>query len=147
MTMSHLSPSKWLRPFSGRMPKPSGENDFETWCLHVDLMFQDGAPVDVQRMEVLESLLPPGSDVAGQINLLILENMWSCWTLLMVCWRCWWSLYQVFEHHQKREKALEYPQRLQVLSRNGISRSSASHQLLEQFKRGCWITKPSCTWS
>lgn len=65
----------WLRPFSGRMPKPSGENDFETWRLHVDLMFQDGAPVDVQHKISLESLLPPTFDVVRQLNLLILENM------------------------------------------------------------------------
>lgn len=61
-------PSKWLRPFSGRVPKPSGETDFETWCLHVDLMFQDGAPVDVQRRKILESLLPPASDVVRQLG-------------------------------------------------------------------------------
>lgn len=40
--------SKWLRSFSGRIPKPPGEADFDTWCLHVDLLLQDSLPSDVQ---------------------------------------------------------------------------------------------------
>lgn len=38
--------SKGLRPFSGRVPKPQNEVDFETWSLHVELMSQDNLPLD-----------------------------------------------------------------------------------------------------
>lgn len=62
------SSSKWLRPFSGKVQKLPGENDFETCCLHIDLMFQDGAPVDLQHRKILESLLPPASDVVRQLG-------------------------------------------------------------------------------
>lgn len=46
-------------------------------------------------------------------------------------------------HQNSGEKALEYLQRLQVLfntavKSNGVSQSSASHQVIKQFKRGCW---------
>lgn len=60
------SPSKC--PFSGEVPKPPGEADFETWCFHVDLMFKDGALVDVQCRKILESLLPPASTVVRQLG-------------------------------------------------------------------------------
>lgn len=60
--------SKWLRSFSGRVPKPPGEADFDTWCLHVDLLLQDSFPPDVQRRRILESLLPPASDVVKQLG-------------------------------------------------------------------------------
>lgn len=62
------NPSKWLRPFSGKVSKPPGETDFETWCLHVDLMFQDGTPVDLQRRKILESLLPSASNIVRQLG-------------------------------------------------------------------------------
>lgn len=38
---SSIQGSKWLKSFSGRVPRPPGEADFKTWCLHVQLMFQD----------------------------------------------------------------------------------------------------------
>nr|XP_055053225.1 uncharacterized protein LOC129438489 [Misgurnus anguillicaudatus] len=60
--------SKWLRSFSGKVPKPPGEADFDTWCLHVDLLLQDSLPIDIQRRKILESLLPPASDVVKQLK-------------------------------------------------------------------------------
>lgn len=63
------SPSpKRLRSFSGRKPKPPGEVDFETWCLHVELLFQDGLSTDMQRRMILESLLSPASDLIRQLG-------------------------------------------------------------------------------
>lgn len=61
--VSSIQGSKWLKSFSGRIPRPPGEAGFETWCLHIQLMFQDRLPTDVQRRKILESLLPPASDV------------------------------------------------------------------------------------
>ena len=59
---------EWLRTFSGKIPKPPSESDFENWCLHVQLMFQDCPSVDVQRRKILESLLTPASDVVKQLG-------------------------------------------------------------------------------
>lgn len=140
------SPSKWLRPFSGKVPKPPGENDFETWCLHVDLMFQDGAPLDVQRRKILESLLPPASNVARQLGSSAHPREYL--KLLDSAYGLVEDGDEIFArflntHQNSGEKASEYLQRLQVLlstavKRDGVSQSSASHHLLKQFKRGCW---------
>lgn len=140
------SPSKWLRPFSGKVPKPPGETDFETWCLHVDLMFQDGVPVDVQRRKILESLLPPASDVVRQLGSSAHPTEYV--KLLDSAYGLVEDGDEIFArflntHQNSGEKASEYLQRLQVLlstaiKRNGVNQSSASHHLLKQFKRGCW---------
>ena len=145
-TSTSQSPSKWLRPFSGRVPKPSGETDFETWCLHVDLMFQDGAPVDVQRRKILECLLPPASDVVRQLGSSAHPREYV--KLLDSAYGLVEDGDEIFArflntHQNCGEKASEYLQRLQVLlntavKRNGVSQSAASHHLLKQFKRGCW---------
>lgn len=60
--------SKRLCFFSGKVPKPPGEADFETWLLHVELMFHDCISVEAQRRKILESLLPPASDVVRQLG-------------------------------------------------------------------------------
>lgn len=60
--------TKRLRPFSGKLPKPPNEVDFQTWSLHVELMIQDKIPVDMQRRTILESLLPPASDLIRQLG-------------------------------------------------------------------------------
>lgn len=39
---------KRLRPFSGKLPKPPSEANFQTWSLHVELMIQDQTPTDVK---------------------------------------------------------------------------------------------------
>lgn len=66
---SQSSNSKWMRTFSGKIPKPPGEADYETRSLHVELMFNDDRlSVDVQRRKILESLLPPASDVVRQLG-------------------------------------------------------------------------------
>lgn len=69
MTVTSQSQSKWLHPFSGRAPTPPGEVSYETWCLHVELIIiNDGSSVDVQQRKILESLLPPASDVVKQLG-------------------------------------------------------------------------------
>ncbi|KAK0156503.1 Paraneoplastic antigen Ma1 [Merluccius polli] len=140
------SSSKWLRPFSGRVPKPPGEVDFETLCLHVDLMFQDGAHVDVQRRKILESLLPPASNVVRQLGSSAHPREYV--KLLDSAYGLVEDGDEIFArflntHQNSGEKASEYLQRLQVLlstavKRDGVSQSSASQNLLKQFKRGCW---------
>ncbi|CAI5669790.1 unnamed protein product [Oreochromis niloticus] len=140
------SQSKWLRSFSGRVPKPPGEVDFETWCLHVELMFSDGTPVDIQRRKILESLLPPASDVVKQLGYSAHPREYV--RLLDSAYGLVEDGEEIFArflntNQNPGEKASDYLQRLQALlntavSRNGVIPADASRHLLKQFKRGCW---------
>ncbi|XP_028811573.1 zinc finger CCHC domain-containing protein 12-like [Denticeps clupeoides] len=138
--------SKRLRPFSGKFPKPPGEADFQTWSLHVELMVQDKTPVDMQRRKILESLLPPASDLIRQLG----PDAAPCDYVKLLE-----SAYGLVEdgeeifakflstHQNTGERASEYLQRLQVListaiRRGGIAKADANRQLMRQFQRGCW---------
>ncbi len=138
--------SKWLRSFSGKVPKPPGEADFDTWCLHVDLLLQDSLPVDIQQIKILESLLPPASDVVKQLGstappreyVKLLDSAYGLVEDGDEIFSCFLNTNQ-----DPGEKASDYLQRLQALlstavRRNGVKQSSADRQLLKQFQRGCW---------
>lgn len=138
--------SKWLRSFSGKVPKPPGEADFDTWCLHVDLLLQDSLPVDIQRRKILESLLPPASDVVKQLGSTAPPRDYV--KLLDSAYGLVEDGDEIFArflntNQDPGEKASDYLQRLQALlstavRRNGVKQSSADRQLLKQFQRGCW---------
>lgn len=138
--------SKWLRSFSGRVPKPPGEADFDTWCLHVDLLLQDSLPPDVQRRRILESLLPPASDVVKQLGSAAPPQDYV--KLLDSAYGLVEDGDEIFArflntHQDTGEKASDYLQRLQTIlstavRRNGVKQSSANRHLLKQFQRGCW---------
>lgn len=138
--------SKWLRSFSGKVPKPPGEADFETWLLHVELMFHDQTSIEVQRRKILESLLPPASDVVRQLGTSAHPRDYT---------RLLESAYGIVEDGEEifakflntnqdpGEKASSYLQRLQTLlsaavKRGGIKASAVNRHLMKQFKRGCW---------
>lgn len=138
--------SKWLRPFSGRIPKPPNEVDFETWSLHVELMIQDKLPADVQRRKILESLLPPASDLVRQLGPYAAPRDYV--KLLDSAYGLVEDGEEIFArflntHQNPGEKASEFLQRLQVLlttaiQRGGITHADANKHLLRQFQRGCW---------
>lgn len=138
--------SKWLRTFSGKTPKPPGEVDFETWCLHVELMFQDHLPVDAQRRKILESLLPPAATVVKQLGPSAHPEQYV--TLLESAYGFIEDGEEIFAkflntHQNSGEKPSDYLQRLQVLlgsaiKRGGVEQSNAKRHLLKQFIRGCW---------
>lgn len=138
--------SKWLRSFSGKVPKPAGETDYETWCLHVELMTHDRVPEEVQRRKILESLLPPASDVIKQLGSSASPQAYV--KLLDSAYGVVEDGEEIFAkflntNQNPGEKASEYLQRLQVLlntavKRKGIKPKDANRQLLKQFKRGCW---------
>ncbi|XP_073728965.1 paraneoplastic antigen Ma3 homolog [Misgurnus anguillicaudatus] len=138
--------SKWLRSFSGRVPKPPGEADFDTWCLHVDLLLQDSLPPDVQRRKILESLLPPASDVVKQLGSTAPPKDYV--KLLDSAYGLVEDGDEIFArflntHQDAGEKASDYLQRLQTIlstavRRSGVKESSANRHLLKQFQRGCW---------
>uniref|UniRef100_A0A8C9ZYY6 RRM domain-containing protein n=1 Tax=Sander lucioperca TaxID=283035 RepID=A0A8C9ZYY6_SANLU len=138
--------SKRLRPFSGKLPKPPNEADFQTWSLHVELMIQDKTPVDIQRRKILESLLPPASDLIRQLGPDAAPRNYV--KLLDSAYGLIEDGEEIFArflstHQNTGEKASEYLQRLQVLittaiKRGGIAKADANKQLLRQFWRGCW---------
>lgn len=138
--------SKWLRSFSGKVPKPPGEADFETWLLHVELMSHDQTSIEVQRRKILESLLPPASDVVRQLGSSAHPRDYT---------RLLESAYGIVEDGEEifakflntnqdpGEKASSYLQRLQTLlstavKRGGVKQSAVNRHLMKQFKRGCW---------
>ena len=138
--------SKWLRSFSGKVPKPPGEADFETWLLHVELMSHDQTSIEVQRRKILESLLPPASDVVRQLGSSAHPRDYT---------RLLESAYGIVEDGEEifakflntnqdpGEKASSYLQRLQTLlsiamKRGGVKPSAVNRHLMKQFKRGCW---------
>ncbi|XP_035990161.1 uncharacterized protein LOC118561989 [Fundulus heteroclitus] len=58
-----------LRMFSGRVPRPSHEADFETWRSGVELLLKDPAVSDLQRSRrILDSLLPPAADIIKHLS-------------------------------------------------------------------------------
>lgn len=138
--------SKRLRSFSGRVPKPPGEVDFETWCLHVELMFQDGYSTDMQRRLILESLLSPAADTVKQLGSHSPPQEYV--KLLQSAYGLVDDGEEIFAkflstHQDAGEKASEYIQRLHTLlntavKRGGVSKSNANRQLYKQFVRGCW---------
>lgn len=142
---SSIQGSKWLKSFSGRIPRPAGEADFETWCLHVQLMFQDRLPIDVQRRKILESLLPPASDVK-QLGLSAspqeyVDLLDSAYGLVEDGDEIFAKFLNTYQN--SGEKASDFLQRLQILlssavKRNGLKKADSNRQLLKQFTRGCW---------
>lgn len=60
--------SRWLCSFFAKVPKSPVEADFETWFIHVELMFHDHVSTEVQWRKILESLLPPASDVVRELG-------------------------------------------------------------------------------
>uniref|UniRef100_A0A3B5B306 CCHC-type domain-containing protein n=1 Tax=Stegastes partitus TaxID=144197 RepID=A0A3B5B306_9TELE len=144
---SQPSNSKWMRTFSGKIPKPPGEADYETWSLHAELMFNDDSlSVDVQRRKIVESLLPPASDVVRQLGTSAHPRQYV--QLLDSAYGLVEDGEEVFAkflntYQNAGEKASDYLQRLQSLlctavKRGGAKQVNADRHLLKQFKRGCW---------
>lgn len=128
------------------MPKPPGEVDFETWCLHFKLMFQDGLPTDMQRKMILESLLSPASDILKQLGshspprdyVILLQSAYGLVDDGEEIFATFLSTLQ-----DAGENASEYLQKLQALlstaiRRGGVGEANTSRQLFKQFTRGCW---------
>ncbi|GAA6081702.1 zinc finger CCHC domain-containing protein 18-like [Tachysurus ichikawai] len=58
-----------LRVFSGKVPRPTGEVDYDTWRKSVELILQDPSLSDLHRSRrILDSLLPPASEIVKQLG-------------------------------------------------------------------------------
>lgn len=56
---SHSHPTLRLRAFSGKIPRPYSEVDYDTWRSHVDFMMKDVSVSDLEKTrKILESSCP-----------------------------------------------------------------------------------------
>lgn len=136
-----------LRVFSGKVPRPNGEVDYDAWRNSVELILQDPSLSDLHRSrKILDSLLPPASEIVKQLGAKALPAAY-----LEVLDSAFGTvedgddLFAKFLNTLQNagEKPSLYLQRLytsllKVMKRGGIPADEADRQLLKQFCRGCW---------
>lgn len=136
-----------LRSFSGKVPRPPNEPDYDTWRASVDFLLDDPSISDLSRTrKILDSLLPPSSDVVKHIGpqaspavyLELLESVYGSVADGDELLARFMTLLQ-----NQGEKPSSYLHRLQVMlsatvRRGGISEAERDRSLLKQFCRGCW---------
>lgn len=136
-----------LRVFSGRIPRPSNESDYETWRSGVELLLGDPAVSDLQRSRrIVESLLPPAADMVKHLGpntmpMVYLATLDSAYGAVQDGDELFAKFMDTYQ--DTGEKASAYLQRLQValnaaIKRGGVKESDSSRHLLNQFCRGCW---------
>lgn len=136
-----------LRQFSGKIPCPSHEVDFDTWRNSVDLMLQDPALSDFQRSrKILDSLVPPAVHVVKPLGpqalpSTYLELLDSAFETVQDGDELFAAFLNTFQN--TGETPSQFLHRLQaaltkVLKRGGLLTSDADRHLLRQFCRGCW---------
>ena len=144
---AHLFSSQRLRVFSGKMPRPSQEADYDTWRSSVDLIMKDPAVSDLLRSrKIFESLLPPAADMVKHLNADTLPAVY-----LQLLDSAFGTVQDGDELYAKfmdtvqdaAEKPSAYLQRLHValnltVKRGGIPGEEVNKHLLSQFCRGCW---------
>lgn len=136
-----------IRTFSGRLPKPSGEVDYDAWCAQVDLLLWDPSLSENQKTRrILESLLSPAADIVKPLGTrasprIYLEHLEAAFGVV----EDGEELFATFlsSNQNSGEKPSAYLNRLHVLltkaiSRGGVSASDSEKHLLRQFCRGCW---------
>lgn len=145
--MSRTHSTLRLRAFSGKIPRPYNEADYDTWRSHVDLMMEDTSVSDLEKThKILESLLIPASDVVRHLGP---EAPPSTYLQLLE------SAFGTVEDGEELlvrfmntlqdpgEKPSAYLHRLQValnrtVRRGGVQPQEVDKHLLKQFYRGCW---------
>lgn len=143
---THL-PLQRLRSFSGRIPRPQHEADFETWRSGVDLLMQDPAISELQRSRrIFDSLFPPAADMVKHLKLdtppqTFLQILDSAYGTVQDGDELYAKFMEMFQ--DAGEKPSAYLQWLQValtsaMKRGGASASDSDRLLLNQFCRGCW---------
>lgn len=145
-TSMHLS-SQRLRAFSGRLPRPQHESDYDTWRSGVDLLLKDPAVSDLQRSRrIFESLLPPAADMVKHLKpntppSTYLQILDSAYGIVQDGDELYAKFMDTFQN--SGEKPSSYLQRLQValnlaVKRGGVLAADTDRHLLNQFCRGCW---------
>nr|XP_055032034.1 uncharacterized protein LOC129420903 [Misgurnus anguillicaudatus]XP_055032035.1 uncharacterized protein LOC129420903 [Misgurnus anguillicaudatus]XP_055032037.1 uncharacterized protein LOC129420903 [Misgurnus anguillicaudatus] len=145
MTTQHSSLR--LRSFSGKIPRPPNEPDFETWRANVEFLLDDPSVSDLSRTRrILDSLLPPAADVIKHISpqsspLVYLELLQSVYGSVEDGEELLAKFMTMLQNQGERPSS--YLHRLQVIlsatvRRGGIAESERNRYLLKQFCRGCW---------
>ncbi|XP_032420376.1 zinc finger CCHC domain-containing protein 18-like [Xiphophorus hellerii] len=136
-----------LRTFSGRLPKPQHEADYESWRSQIELLNADPslAPLHVTR-RILEGLLPPAADLVkglgpGALPATFLQVLDSAYATVEDGEELFAKFLNTLQDHGERPSS--YLQRLQlalstVVKRGGIPATEIDKYLLKQFCRGCW---------
>ncbi|XP_043088728.1 uncharacterized protein LOC122334908 [Puntigrus tetrazona] len=136
-----------LRSFSGKVPRPVNEPDFDTWRANVQFLLDDPSISDLSRTRrIIDSLLPPAADVIKHMSpqsspLAYLELLESVYGSVEDGDELLAKFMTMLQN--PGEKASSYLHRLQVMlsttvRRGGISGSEQSRCLIRQFCRGCW---------
>ncbi|CAL9701145.1 unnamed protein product [Knipowitschia caucasica] len=145
-TPSSYSQSR-IRTFSGRLPKPNGEVDYDSWRTQVDLLLNDASVSDSQKVRrILESLLSPAADIVKPLGTnatpqAYLTQLESAFGVV----EDGEELFATFlgSNQNAGEKPSVYLGRLQTLltkavTRGGVAAAESDKYLLRQFCRGCW---------
>ncbi|KAK7912872.1 hypothetical protein WMY93_013083 [Mugilogobius chulae] len=144
---SHSIPTLRLRSFSGKVPKPPHEADYESWRAHVELLLADVnlPPLHVTR-KIVESLLSPAADVVKGLKPDTLPSIYlrvldSAYSTVQDGEELFAQFLNTLQDHG--EKPSSYLQRLLLtlntaVKRGGISANDVDKHLLKQFCRGCW---------
>lgn len=136
-----------LRPFSGKVPRPNHEMDYDTWRSGVELVLRDPSVSDLQRTRLIrDSLLPPACDMVKHLSYdalpdVYLQQLESAYGTVQDGEELYAKFMDTYQNHG--EKPSEYLQRLQValqhaVRRGGVSERDMDKRLLAQFCRGCW---------
>lgn len=148
---SEPSPSSYsqsrIRTFSGRLPKPNGEVDYDAWRTQVELLRCDTSLSESQKVRrILESLISPAADIVKSLGTSAsvssyLDQLEAAFGVV----EDGEELFALFlsSNQNSGEKPSAYLNRLQVLltkaiSRGGVTAKDSDKHLLRQFCRGCW---------
>uniref|UniRef100_A0AAQ6A554 CCHC-type domain-containing protein n=1 Tax=Amphiprion ocellaris TaxID=80972 RepID=A0AAQ6A554_AMPOC len=136
-----------LRTFSGRVPKPSAEADFDSWRSQIDLLLADPnlSALSVTR-RIIESLLTPAADLVKGLGpdtlpTILLRILDSAFGTVQDGEELYAQFLNILQNAGERPST--YLQRLQVklntvVRRGGIQAAEMDRHLLKQFVRGCW---------
>ncbi|KAK0137847.1 Paraneoplastic antigen Ma1 [Merluccius polli] len=136
-----------LKPFSGRVPHPAFEVDYDAWRSSVEFCLNDPVISDTQVVrKIVESLSSPAANIVKSLGpkatpKAFLKLLDSAYATV----EDGDELFARFLNTNQNvgEKASDYLQRLHttlssVISREGIVPNDADKQLLRQFCHGCW---------
>nr|XP_024656457.1 paraneoplastic antigen Ma1 homolog [Maylandia zebra] len=143
----NIRSSHKLRMFSGRLPHPQHEVDYDTWRSGVDLILKDPAISELRRSRhILDSLLPPAADIIKHLNPDLpaetyIQHLDSAYGIVQDGEELYAKFMDTLQN--SGEKPSGYLQRLQValslaVKRGGVKQSEVNRHLLSQFCRGCW---------
>lgn len=136
-----------IRTFSGRLPRPNGEVDYEMWRTQVDLLLTDPSLTNAHKVrKILESLLSPASEVVKPLGVTAAPSAYV--TQLDSAFGVVEDGEELFtaflgSNQNSGEGPSAFLSRLhslliRVVSRGGASAGSVNELLLKQFIRGCW---------